>query len=264
MLTSRVLPRLHDTGDGPPLVLLHAFPQDASMWDHQVAGLSARWRCLRPDAFGCGASPPPPEALDMESWAGAVLASLDAAGVDRFALCGLSMGGYLGFEMVRAAPRRITALVLMATRSTADSEVARADRLAMAASLRGRGTQALEEIVETMTARLLSRAAAGEFHVSDPVRGRIRRCTATGIAACQEAMAGRRDNSELLARIEVPALVIAGGEDAIIPPAEMQAMASSIPGARFELVEGAGHLVNLERHLRVTRLLADFLDAQNM
>ena len=230
------------------------------MWDHQVAGLSGDHRCVRPDAFGCGGSPPPPAGLDMRSWADAVLAALDDAGVDGFTLCGISMGGYLAFELLRRAPQRIRALALMATRATADTDSASADRLAMAGRMRAGGAQAVAELVEPMTARLLSPAAAGEFHVSDPVRGRIRRCTPAGIAACQEVMAGRGDSTDVLAEIRVPVLVISGSQDAIIPPDEMRGMAAAIPGARYELVEGVGHLVNLERPHRVTALLREFLD----
>jgi pimeloyl-ACP methyl ester carboxylesterase len=254
-------PRIHDTGEGPAIVLLHAFPQDASMWDHQVAGLSGDHRCLRPDAFGCGASPPPPAGLDMPAWADAVLAALDDAGVDGFALCGLSMGGYLAFALLRRAPERIRALALMSTRATPDTDSARADRLAMAATMHAGDAGAVAALVEPMTARLLSPRAAGEFHISDPVRGRIRRCTPAGIAACQEVMAGRGDSTDLLTEIRVPVLVVSGSEDAITPPDEMRGMAAAIPGARYELLEGAGHLVNLERPHRVTALLREFLDS---
>ena len=230
------------------------------MWDHQVAGLSRDHRCVRPDAFGCGGSPPPPAMLDMPSWADAVLAALDDAGVDGFTLCGVSMGGYLAFELLRRASERIRALALLSTRATPDADPARADRLAMAGRIRAGGAPAVAELVEPMTARLLSAGAVGEFHVSDPVRGRIRRCTPEGVAACQEVMAGRGDSSDLLAEIRVPVLVVSGGQDAMIPPDEMRGMAAAIPGARFELVEEAGHLVNLERPHRVTALLGEFLD----
>ena len=254
------LPALHDTGSGAPLVLLHAFPQEASMWDHQVAMLSGSHRCLRPDAFGCGASPAPPAGLRMSGWAEAVLAALDGAGVGRFALACLSMGGYLGFEVLRAAPERVTGLALLATRAAADGEAAREARLAMIERLAAGGLEARDGEVEPALERLLSPGARGEFHISDPVRGRVRRCTPAGLAACQEAMAGRRDSTDLLAGVAVPVLVVAAAEDAVIPVEEMRAMAAAIPGARFEVVAGSGHLVNLEQPALVGRLLAGWLE----
>ena len=248
---------VHDTGDGEPLLFLHAFPLDASMWDHQVAALSGRFRCLRPDVYGFGASPPPPAGMSLDDLAAAVIEALDAAGVGAVTLVGLSMGGYVAFALLRRFADRVSRLVLCDTRAGADSEQARADRLRMAEQVRAEGS--VESIVEPMTARLLAPESAIEFHISDPVRGRIRRATPAGVAAAQEAMAGRPDSTALLASLRVPTLVLVGSQDAVTPPSEAEAMAAAIPGAELHVIEGAGHLSNLERSDAFNAALRAFL-----
>jgi pimeloyl-ACP methyl ester carboxylesterase len=221
-----------------------------------VAVLGDRWRCLRPDAFGCGASPAPPPGLTLDAVAAAVLDGLDARGIGEVAVVGLSMGGYTAMAMLRLAPHRVGALVLADTRSAADPEPARADRLAMAARVRADG---VEPIVEPMLLKLLSPRGREEAHVADPVRGRIRRCTPEGVASCQEAMAARPDSSALVAAIRVPTLVVCGDQDPVTPVEEMRAMAATIPGSRFEVMPGVGHLSNLEQPAEFGALLSDFL-----
>jgi 3-oxoadipate enol-lactonase len=250
---------VHDTGDGPPLLFLHAFPLDASMWDHQVAAFSARFRCLRPDVYGFGSSPPPPPGMSLDDVAAAVVAALDERGVGAVRVVGLSMGGYLALAMLRGFADRVERLVLCDTKAGADGDQAREDRLRMAEQVRTAGS--VEAIVEPMTARLLAPESAIEYHVSDPVRGRIRRATPAGVAAAQEAMALRPDSSALLASIAVPTFVLVGSQDAVTPPADAERMAAAIPGARLTVIEGAGHLSNLERWDAFNAALAGFLDA---
>jgi 3-oxoadipate enol-lactonase len=250
-------PYFHDTGEGPAVLFLHAFPLDASQWDRQVAAISDGYRCLRPDAFGCGSSPPPPAGLTLDDVAAAILAGLDARDISAVATVGLSMGGYVAMAMLRRQPDRVRALLLADTRATADGDAARQDRLAMAAKVRSEG---VETIVEPMTERLLAPGSMLDSHISDPVRGRIRRCTAAGVAACQEAMAARPDSTEVCAGLRIPVLCVCGAEDRLTPPDEMRSLAAAIPGARYELIDGAGHLSNLEQPARFDEIVRGFVD----
>ncbi|MGH7721428.1 MAG: alpha/beta fold hydrolase [Candidatus Dormibacteria bacterium] len=250
---------IHDSGEGPAVLLLHAFPLDASQWDAQVAALSGRYRCLRPDFWGCGASSPAPGPVSLDSYASDVLGELDRLGIDEFSVCGLSMGGYTCFALLRAARGRVGSLVLASTRAVADDDGAGAARAAMAEEVRAGG---VESIVEPMTGRLLCAACRAEVHIADPVRGRIRRCTDAGVLAALDAMAARADSTALLAGIDVPTLVILGTADVIAPAAESRAMAGAIPGAVVEEFDGSAHLPNLEQPARFSALLGEFLDAR--
>jgi 3-oxoadipate enol-lactonase len=257
-----MLPAIHDTGTGEAVLFLHAFTMDASQWDHQVAALSGDMRCVRVDLWGCGDSPPPPSGdPSLSGFAEAVVGVLDSLGIDRCAVVGLSMGGYLAFALWRLAPERIRALALCNTRAAADTPVARDDRLAMADLVERE--QSVESIVEPMVARLLSPDAQAEAHIVDPVRGRIRRCTPAGIAFAQRAIATRPDSTALLGSITVPTLVIAGMQDAIVGPADVQAIADGISGARYAELD-CGHLSNLELPRQVNEQLAAFLTPATM
>jgi pimeloyl-ACP methyl ester carboxylesterase len=251
------LPAVHDTGSGDTVLFLHAFPLDASQWDHQVAALSGELRCVRIDLWGCGASPPPPPGeSSLDDFAVSVLAALDSRGIDRFAVVGLSMGGYLAFALWRLAAERMRALALCNTRASTDDDAQRQARLAMVE--RVERDHSVESIVEPMIERLLGPAARDEVHIADPVRGRVRRCAPAGIVFAQRAMAARRDATDLLGSIDVPTLVIAGTQDAVIPAAEVCAMSGVITGARF-LELDCGHLSNLEEPRGFSDALASLL-----
>ena len=249
---------LHATGAGPSLLLLHAFPLDASQWDHQVAALSGGFRCLRPDMWGCGESPELPEPLlaTLDGYAAAVLRSLDAAGVSEFVAVGTSMGGYAALALLRLDPERVSALVLASSRATADTPKQADNRREMA-------KLALRDGVETvvpMVKRLLGPRARDEPHIADPVVGRSRHCRPAGIAACQAAMACRPDSTPLLGLVDVPALVIQGDQDAIVSLDEAREEAAVLPRGELAVIPGVGHLANLEDPPAFTATLREFLD----
>ncbi|MDQ6847215.1 MAG: alpha/beta hydrolase [Candidatus Dormibacteraeota bacterium] len=249
---------IHDSGEGPALLLLHAYPLDASMWDAQVAALSGRYRCLRPDFWGCGTSPPPPGEVTIDGYAGSLLGQLDERGVSDFAVCGSSMGGYTSFALLRMASSRVRAVALVGTRSAADEDDARAARMDVAEQVRSRGVEA---VVEPMTERLLCERCRTEVHIADPVRGRIRRCSPAGVLAALHAIAARSDSTALLGDIRVPTLVVCGTADGIVPLEESRAMAGAIPHAQLHEFEGSAHLPSLEQPMAFSALLGKFLDA---
>jgi len=251
-------PALHDTGSGPVLLFLHAFPLDASQWDHQVAALSGEFRCLRPEMWGCGDSPElaDPRGATLDGYAEAVLDALDARGVGEVVVIGLSMGGYTALALLRLAPERVRAVVLASSRAAADTPEQAENRRTMAGL-------ALRDGVETavpMVKRLLGPRARGEPHIADPVVGRIRRCRPSGIAACQSAMAARPDSTSLLGSVAIPALVIQGEQDGIVSLDEARAMAAALPRGELMVIPGAGHLTNLEDPPAFTAALRGFLD----
>ena len=253
------LPALHDTGDGSVVLFLHAFPLDGSQWDHQVAALSGRFRCVRPDYWGCGSSPEPPDGEpSLDAYAAAVLAALDETGIDSFHAVGSSMGGYVIFALLRQARGRVLSLVLANTRARADGDEVRAGRHALAE--RVVLEDSVESIVEPNVSRLLSPLSQREVHVADPVRGRIRRCAPAGVAHAARAMAARPDSTQQLADISAPALVVAGEEDAAVPLADIEALAAGIPGAKL-VTMGCGHLSNLEDPALFTEHVRRFLEA---
>ncbi len=239
------------------MLFLHAFPLDASQWDAQVAVLSGDHRCVRPDMWGCGSSAPLPEPGEatFDAYAEAVLSGLDGAGIGTFSVVGCSMGGYALWAILRRAPQRVRAAVLVSTRATPDTAEQATNRRKMA-------ELALREGVETaipMVKRLIGARALDEPHIRDSVEGRIRRCTPQGIAACQSAMAARPDSTPLLPGISIPCLVVAGDRDAIVSLEESRSLAEALPRAQLAVLPGSGHLPNLEDPFSFSDLAAGFL-----
>lgn len=244
-----------ECGSGPALVLLHAFPFSSQMWAAQREALSGRYRVITPDFAGFGRSPLQPP-VSMAGYAADVLALLDHLSVLRFALVGLSMGGYVAFELLDRAPHRIAALALCDTRASADSEEGRQGREDSALAVETSGTGVL---VENLMPKLLAPNASAQVRAQ--VEAFLRATPAEGAAAAQRAMAGRRDFTGHLDRIGCPTLVLVGEEDTLTPPAEAELLARQIPGAELKRIPGAGHLSNLEQPDAFNEALGEFLES---
>jgi pimeloyl-ACP methyl ester carboxylesterase len=213
---------------------------------------------IAPDLRGMGQSDAPDLGYSMSTYAEDLLALLNTLGVDRVVLCGLSLGGYVAFEMLRRARDRVRGLVLMNTRAEADSPEGRKARDAAAAQVREGGAEA---IATAMLPRMLSSQTRKD---NPPLTDRVYRMMAAtpvaGILGAIGALRDRPDSFPLLPTLTgFPTLVVAGDDDQIAPVDRAQAIADALPGARLAVVAGAGHLTSMERPEATTSLLADYL-----
>ncbi len=222
------------------LVLIHAFPVDATMWERQAASLSTDAQVIAPHLPGFGGAPSAGDVLTMDAGADHVAEEMDRAGLDRAVVCGLSMGGYVAFSLWRRHRDRIAALVLANTRAEADDEAGKERRAAVAEKARTEGSEAIAETPPP----LLSEGA--DEALWERVKDMISRQPGEAIAAAALGMAERPDSSPVLGEIDVPTTVIVGSADTLIPPAISEPMARAIPGAELITLNGAGHLSNLE------------------
>jgi pimeloyl-ACP methyl ester carboxylesterase len=232
------------------LVLIHAFPLDARMWSAQLGGAHT----VAPDLPGFGGTEPAEGGvMTMTQAARRCLEAMDAPGLDRAVICGLSMGGYVAFELWRMAPERVAGFVLANTRAGADTPEGAEARRALAGRLRSEGNVLIDS-----PPPLLSESPPDGLW--DVVKGWIAEQPAEAIAAAALGMAERPDSISDLESIDVPTLVITSEGDMLIPAAVSAPMADQIPGARLSVLGGAGHLSNLEDPNGFSELLAAHLE----
>ena len=245
------------TIDGPanaPVVTLsHSLAADGSMWDPQMPALLSRFQVLRLDLRGHGASDVPAGDYTMAQLGRDVLAAVDATGRERFAFCGLSLGGMIGQWLGAHVGDRLEALVL------ANTSPRMADPAVFDARRRTVLEQGMRAIEEAVLQRFfsVSTMASGD-PVAESVRTVLLATNPTGYAGCCSAIRDM-DHRTLLASIKTPVLVIGGDEDASTPwNAHGEVLARGIPGARAVKLTGA-HLSNVERPSSFTSALFDFL-----
>jgi len=246
-------------GSGPTVLLLHGFPFNRSMWREQVELLRDRFRVITPDLRGMGETSGTDEPATMFEMADDVAALLDQLEIERVTVGGLSMGGYVAFAFYRRYPLRVRALILADTRPQGDTDEARENRERQAV----RATQeGMETIVEAMLPKLLAPATlSGRESVVERVREMMLRTDPRGAAAALRGMALRPDQTYLLPRIIAPTLIMVGSEDQITPPTDARLMHREIRGSRLGIIEGAGHVSNLEEPAEFNQHLRSFLDA---
>ena len=223
------------------VLLVHAFPVDARMWDRQVDGLREDGVAVAaPNLPGFGdALPATGGVLTMHAGAEKARRALDDAGIDRAVVVGLSMGGYVAFELWRSARDRVLGLVLAHTRAEADPPEGAQRRRDLARRLGEQGN-----VLVGSPPPLLSEGA--DEGLWNRVLGMIADQTPEAIAAASLGMAERPDSTADLATIDVPTAVITASGDTLIPPDVTAAIADAVPGATLTTLEGAGHLSNLE------------------
>lgn len=246
-----------DEGQGDPIVFLHAFPLNRTMWEPQVAAFSNCYRVITIDLRGHGESDALLWHYTLEQFADDIKGLLDHLCISKATFVGLSMGGYILFALYRKYPALIRALVLADTRAQADTPEGKNTRIAMAQVAYKRGAKAIADL---MLPKLLSQR--GYEHRKDLVEKLHKTIIANqvgGIIGDLMAMEERPDSSPILKEFSFPTLVIVGEDDIASPPEEVKNMAKQIPGSQFTLIPRAGHLSNLENPDDFNAALGQFL-----
>ncbi|MCA1822753.1 MAG: alpha/beta fold hydrolase [Mycobacteriales bacterium] len=257
----RVEPHVREAGRGRPVVLLHAFPVNASMWLGQREGLSAVCRVVTPDQRGFGGTQLGHDDPSLDEVADDIAAMLDSRKISgKIVLGGLSMGGYVAMAFWRRHRERVSALILADTKSTADTAEGAANRERVATSVLEAGNS--KQLAEDMLPKLLGSTTLEKRPL---VLGRVRALVETAppyaVAWAQRAMAKRPDSTPDMAAVDVPTLVVVGEEDALTPPSDSEALAATVPGARLVKIPAAGHLCAVEAPEAFNDAVSEFLGA---
>ncbi len=222
------------------LLLIHGWPLDGRMWEPQRSAFRDRLLVAAPHLPGFGGTASAGPVMTMAAAADRCMDALETAGVDRAVVCGISMGGYVAFELWRRQRGLFAGLVLANTRAGADNEEGRSKRLALAERLRSEGSGFLLENPPPLLSDVASpevRRRVMEIFAEQP---------ADAIAAASLGMAERPDSTPDLASIDVPTAVVTSSADALIPPEMTTPLADAIAGAELTVLEGAGHMSGLE------------------
>ncbi len=251
-------------GAGIPLLMVHGFPLDHTMWSAQWEPLASEAQLIVPDLRGFGQSSPiPADVWTMEQFADDLVRMLDALQITQpVAYCGLSMGGYVGWQFWLRHRTRLSRLIACDTRAASDSpEVVKARHYMADRALREGTPVALGDMLTKLVAPLTN---ASPSPLIQQIRKVMQTTSPETIAAAQRGMAQRADITDHLPRIDVPTLAICGEYDQITPPDEMRAMAAQIQGAIYQEVPGAGHLSPAENPEAFNRYVERDLAAAQM
>lgn len=226
-----------------PLVLVPGLLLTEGMWAHQTRHLADVAEITIADTL---------RDESIEEMADRLLAEAPA----RFALAGLSMGGYVAMAVMRKAPERVTKLALMDTQARPDTaEATRRRRGLIALSDQGK----FKGVTPRLLPMLVHEERLEDRSLVDPIMAMAEAVGQAGFVRQQTAIMGRPDARPGLARVACPTLVLCGRQDALTPLALHEEMADLIPGARLAIIEECGHLPPLERPHAATALLRDWL-----
>jgi pimeloyl-ACP methyl ester carboxylesterase len=247
-----------DLGNGRAIVFLHGFPFNRSMWREQLEFLSSKgYRCVAPDLPGLGENKSTNEINTMEDMAREVASLMDELKIERAVIVGLSMGCFVAFEFIHLCPARVNALVLAGGRAEAADKAEKHSREQQAKKVLEKGmAHAVDSILES----LLSQGTLAEKpQVVTRVREMVAATDPRGAAAAHRGMAMRRDYRGDLADISVPTLVVAGHDDGVRKPIDAETIHRGIRNSQLEVINDAGHLMNMEQPEVFNKAVLSFL-----
>lgn len=247
-----------DGSSGDAIVMIHGFPLAREIWDSQAEALARTHRAILPDLRGMGKSSVPDGPYLMEALASDVAATLDALGIERAAIVGHSLGGYVGLAFARMFAERVSHLALVCSRLAADSPAQAAARLELADRAEREG--AMRAVTDTFVPRLTApRTARERPELVAWIRAMSDRTDPNGAASMMRGMAVRAAADDFAGDLHVPVAVVAGGCDGVVSVEEADAIARAFPRGRLIVCDDSGHLPMLEEPQKVTAALIELL-----
>lgn len=240
-------------GKGAPLVLLHGYPLDHTIWDEISPLLNDSFDLIIPDLRGFGGSDVMEADHSIVDYASDVAGLLDHLKIKKACLVGHSMGGYVALAFVREFPERVSGLGLLSSQTPADTNEKKTGRLATAKQVIDEG---VGPVVESMTPKLST-----DKRVQSYVRNLIAKQRPLGIANALRAMADRPDSTELFSTLKFPVLVMHGDADELIPVDLGRAMKASLPSTKYIEFKGLGHMAMMENPKAVAEAHQYFINS---
>lgn len=248
----------HDAGDSEiPIIFIHGFPFDKSMWKGQMDYLKTSHRVIAYDLRGFGKTQDENLILSMDVFGSDLIDFMDKLNIQKAIVCGLSMGGYIALNAIKRFPERFTALILADTQCVADSPEAKENRY-----------KTIDEILEEGTEQFNEKFIQKIFHhnslthkkgLVQSIQAVVEGTTSNTIVAGMKALAERSETCSILPHIEVPTLIICGRKDEVTPLSQSEMMHSQIRNSVLKVIENAGHVSNLEYPQEFNSHLEEFL-----
>jgi pimeloyl-ACP methyl ester carboxylesterase len=234
-------------GTGTPLVLIHGYPLDHTIWDEVAPLLEDTFDAIMPDVRGFGASAASYDPYSMDHLAGDIAGLLDSLGIEKAAIVGHSMGGYIALAFARLYPTHVRGLGLVSSQAVADPPERKQGRYDTAKQV---GEKGVRIVAEAMATKLSPDPRVQAF-----VRTLIAKQPAAGVMGALKAMAEREDSVSLLSLLKYAVVIVHGSADELIPVARGREMKEFMPHATFVELDGAGHMPMMEAAAKTAEAL---------
>lgn len=248
----------NDVGEGRiPIIFLHGYPFDKSMWKGQLDSLKSSYRVIACDIRGFGKSTDEKTHLSIDLFAEDLVLFMDKLKIEKAIICGLSMGGFISLNAIKRFPERFEALILCDTQCIADTAEVKKNRLTTIDQINRDGADVFNE--KFIKSVFHPNSLKNKTELVENLRSIVFANSKRIITAGLTALAERSETCSILDTIHVPTLIICGREDEVTPLVQSEFMHEHIKGSELKIIDDAGHVSNLEKPLEFNTYIQDFL-----